>query len=252
MKLKLVTFNIRIQSAKDFSVRLPGIVEKIKNSDADVICFQELSCDMKSVLAPLLPDYIIVGGGRNSDRLGEGVPIAYKKDRFVVSELRTRWLSDTPYVPSSRFNGDQSGCPRVYVYACLTEVNEGITFRVYNTHFDHVGKDARFKEAQMILNAVREDFDNYPYPSILTGDLNATSDTPEIRMIVESGLFIDVTDHFEQTFNNFGGHVEEFETKIDYIFISEEILCTQTELWDDTFNGNYLSDHFAIAADLEL
>lgn len=252
MKIKLVTFNIRIQSPEDFAVRVPAIVKKIRSAEPDVICFQELSSEMQKVISPQLTEYTFIGGGRDGRRLGEGTPIAYKKDRFVVGEFRTRWLSDTPYVPASSFGGDQSGCPRIYTFACLTDSTDGVSIRIYNTHFDHVGALARSKEADLILKAAADDAENFPYPAVLVGDLNATPEKVEIRKISNSDMFTDVTDHFEQTFNNFGKTVNKDESKIDYVFISDGILCTETELWNDVKDGKYLSDHFAIMANIEL
>lgn len=254
MKLKLVTFNVRIVTdAADFEPRAKTIADKINLERPDIICFQELSTQMKAILAPLVPDYSFIGGGRYSNRLGEGVPTAYRSDRFAVSEYRTRWLSPTPMLPESRFGGDQSGCPRIYTFTLMTDTMSGESIRVYNTHFDHVGAAARSLEADMLLSAIMADADDFPYPAVLVGDLNATPEKPEIRKLSQSGILTDITDHFEQTFNYFDQPFDyENEHKIDYIFISDGISCHSTELWTYTPDGKYLSDHFGIMAELSM
>lgn len=253
MKLKLVTLNIRITNPVDFETRAHDIADKIHTEFPDIICFQELSTQMKAVLAPLVPEYTFIGGGRYFNRLGEGTPIAFKSDRFVISEFRTRWLSATPYIPESRYIGDQGGCPRVYTYSLLTECSSGESLRVYDTHFDKEGKNARLMEADVMLETIKDDTVRFQYPAVLVGDLNATPEKPEIRKIAECGFLTDITSHFEQTFNYFDEPFDyENEHKIDYIFITDAISCIDTKLWDYTPDGRYLSDHFGIMATLEI
>lgn len=253
MKLKLVTLNIRITNPTDFAPRARDIADKIHKEAPDVICFQELSTDMKAVLAPLVPEYTFVGGGRIFNRLGEGTPCAFRSDRFVISEFRTRWLSATPYIPESRYIGDQSTCARVYTFSLLTDSQSGESLRVYNTHFDKAGQNARLMEASVMVETIKEDAACFPHPAVLVGDLNATPEKPEIRKLAECGFLNDITDHFEQTFNYFGEPFDyENEHKIDYIFITDSIKCSDTELWTYSPEGKYLSDHFGIMASLEL
>ena len=251
MNINLVTFNIKIQSASSLASRIDRIAKRIRTSDADIVCFQEMSTDMQYVAAASLPEYVFIGGGRNSNRCGEGTPIAYKRERFVLQEFRTRWLSATPTVPESTFGGDQSGCPRVYVLAFLTDLKTGGHLRVYNTHFDHKGKNARYSEATLLINEIEKDNEIFETPFVITGDLNAMPHTKEIKLISEREGITDVTNHFEQTFNAYD---EPFdygeEAKIDYIFVSDGIVCKDTELWNEKENGEYLSDHFPIFASL--
>lgn len=253
MKLKLVTFNVRISRPTEFALRVGPIADKINLEQPDIICFQELSTEMKAMLAPLVPDYTFVGCGRLENRLGEGTPTAFRSDRFVISEYRTRWLSQTPMIPASRFVCDQSPCTRLYTFSLLTDVATGESLRVYNTHFDHVGANARSMEADMILSAISEDKNAFPFPAVFVGDLNATPEKPEIVKLSSSGMLTDITNHFEQTFNYFDEPFDyENEHKIDYIFISDGITCHDTELWTYTPEGKYLSDHFGIMATLEM
>jgi len=253
MKFRIVTLNVKIDSPEGFAKRLPLIIEKINYESPYVICFQEMSDAMCSQIMEGLPQYAFVGGGRNTDRLGEGTPIAYMKGKILISEFHTRWLSDKPYVPASTFGGDQSGCPRIYTFGLFTHTESRLTFRIYNTHFDHVGSKARFKEAKMLKKEIIADSSFFPYPYILCGDLNAMPNTREIKHISDSDGFNDLTDGFVQTFNNFGKEINfETESKIDYIFVSNEIKCRECHLWCEDKDGLYLSDHYGISADLEL
>lgn len=252
MKIKIVTFNVRIDSTEGYTERFKLIKEKIAAESPDVICFQEMSEKMLKVTVRGLDEYYVVGGGRNTNRLGESVAIAFKKERFVLGNCRTKWLSPTPHVPSSQFTIDQSGCPRVSTMISLTDIESETTFRVYNTHLDHVGKLARIKGITQIIEDIKKDDLIYPSFAILTGDLNATPDSDVVETIKNEGGLVDVTDKFVKTFNNYGKPYRQWDAdKIDYIFTSPDIVCVSSVLWDEMPDGKYMSDHFAICAELE-
>lgn len=253
MNLKIVTFNVKIDSPEGFSRRLTYISQKIREVMPDIICFQEMNHRMLILAVQALPEYSIVGGGREYNRLGEGTMIAFNKSRFILGNCRTKWLSPTPDLPGSRYTEDQSGCPRVYTTVTLTEVEEGTTFRIYNTHLDHRGKIARLQGERLLMADIRCDLAELTVPLMLTGDFNADPESAEIREICESGIIRDVTDEYTLTFNNYGKPYHEWDaSKIDYIFVSNDVKCNKTELWDETPDGEYMSDHFAIYAELEI
>jgi len=250
MELKIITYNIRVQIKAKFALRAPSVADMIRAEDPDVVCFQELADDMQHLLMSFLPEYIFVGGFRDADRSGEGAVIAFKKDRFYLSDCRTHWMSHTPLVPGSRFDCDQSPYPRVYTAVTLTEYDTFKTFRVYNTHFDHRGCDARLLEAEQILSAIAEDSAYVSYPIIFTGDLNSTPNVPTIDMIKRVGGLIDVTSQIKQSFTN--DHTPYDSSwqgdKIDYIFVSSEIASVSCTRVDGDDVGTCGSDHYAIKA----
>ncbi|MBR5447934.1 MAG: endonuclease/exonuclease/phosphatase family protein, partial [Clostridia bacterium] len=243
----------RIECPDGYSKRFKMIKDKLSAECPDIICFQEMSEEMLMVTVRGLDDYYIVGGGRDDKRLGESVVVAFKKDRFVIGNCRTKWLSPTPYMPASKFPEDQSGCPRVSTMVSLTDIESMQTIRIYNTHLDHIGKIARLNGITQILEDMNEDTSILPYPIILTGDLNATPDSDVIEAIKEKGGLVDVSDKFEKTFNNYGKPYREWDaSKIDYIFTSSDITCEACALWDEMPDGKYMSDHFALCAVLEI
>lgn len=250
MKLKIITYNIRVQGKEKFDKRVTSVAEMVLAEDPDVVCFQELADYMQHSLMVCLPDYIFVGGFRDDDRSGEGAVIAFKKGRFYLSDCRTHWMSPTPLVPGSRFECDQSPYPRVYTSLTLTEYGTYKTFRVYNTHFDHRGSEAKMLEAEQILSAIAEDSAYVSYPVIFTGDLNSTPNVPSIDMIKRAGGLSDVTGDIKQSFTN--DHTPYDSSwqgdKIDYIFVSDDITCTSCKRVDGDDVGTCGSDHYAISA----
>ena len=51
-------------------------------------------------------------------------------------EMQSYWLSETPYVPASRY-AEQSICPRICNEALFEDLETGKVFRIVNTHLDH-------------------------------------------------------------------------------------------------------------------
>lgn len=253
MELKIITYNIRIQSKERFAERADRVAEMINGSGADIVCFQELSDKMQSLLLPLMTDYTFVGGFRDGDRLGEGTPVAFKRERFCLADLRTSWLSHTPRVPGSRYGGDQSSCPRVCSMLTLVEYASGTAIRLYNTHLDHVGCEARLLGAEQILSDMADDGAYTQYPVILTGDLNSAPNIPTIDMIRRAGGLIDVTAHIKRSFTNDDREFHKWqEEKIDYIFVSPDVSCTECDVLEGDDFGTCGSDHFAILATLSI
>ena len=155
MLVNAMTFNIRFDTRDDgancFEGRKALIKEFIDREKPDVIGFQEVMPHVREWLCNNLPDYTVLGMGRNPDYSGESVSIAYRKDKFDLVKFDQFWLSDTPDVPGSRYMLDQSPCPRISVQATLVSRKEGKLFTFANTHLDHVGAYAGLCGASLLM-----------------------------------------------------------------------------------------------------
>ena len=255
MRLKVMTFNLRVRVESDgancFDNRREKIVSLIEGERPDVIGFQEATEGMTDFLKERLTDYTFVGYGRNESYRGEGVPIAFRKDRFALGGFSQEWLSFTPQKPASRLMGlDQSACPRVFAYADLICAENGKLFTFYNIHTDHMGTYARVVECAFLLRTISERGGVYA----VTGDFNALPDSPEITMIRETrdalGT-VDATEGIKGSFHGFKGDVGEH--KIDYIFTNLPTDPAESyAIPDDDTCGCYYSDHNALCAWVEL
>ena len=105
--MKLVTFNIRCDFGQDgennFEYRKDLILKKIAQEKPDMICFQEVLPHIAKWLKENLTEYYVIGCGRSPELRDEQVSIAYRKDRLNLMEMQSYWLSETPYVPASRY-----------------------------------------------------------------------------------------------------------------------------------------------------
>lgn len=253
-KLKIVTFNLRCNSRGDgvnmFDVRKGLILDKIDAERPDVLGFQEETPEMREFLRRHLAGYLLLGRSRAADRHGEYVDIAIKTDTVELEALDYFWLSPTPYVPGSRY-AEQSPCPRVTTVATLRLRGTDESFRVYNTHLDHVGARARELGLGQIIERIKSDLAREPFPFFLTGDFNDTPDSVPLAMLAEGGRLplADLTTGVETTFHNWGKKA----VKIDYIFADAATAARPftCAAWTDVVNGVYLSDHYPVWCEFE-
>ena len=250
--LRVMSFNLRSENRNDginrFFNRSSRVLEAIHREAPDLIGFQEAKNEMRAFLREQLPQYVVLGCGRNGAYDGEGIPVAYREDQFELISFQTKWLSDTPDVPGSRLESDQSKYPRVYVCANLRRLADNKIIAFVNVHTDHEGQKARVSESIQLLEAMRE---MQADVIVLTGDFNALPDSEEMQLLTaddELGL-IDVSAALSGSFHNFGRRVPAW--KIDYIFST--VPCLECHLVEDTpVEGVYISDHNPIVASISV
>lgn len=250
--LKVMSFNIRVENPGDeinrFSRRFHRVVDVIKQEAPDLIGFQEVTDEMRTILRDGIPGYIVQGCGRDRDCHDEAMLIAYRSDRMELISLENRWLSPTPEIPGSTYGGDQSNCPRMFTAALLKHdaMDEPLYF--INTHLDHLGENARRLESAQLAAYIAP----LPHPFVLTGDFNALPGTPEITLLTTHPAMAargvrDCTAGFSGTFHDFGRRPPEKALKIDYIFTDAACLESYA-VPDHPVNGQYYSDHNAVCA----
>lgn len=254
MTIKTATFNIRCDTRLDgkncFSGRKRLIKKFLKRESFDIIGFQEVQPHVKSWLQSNFTEYSFLGTGRLSDFSGEGVPIAYKTDKFDLLNFSQFWLSDTPDVAGSRFeDSDQSKYPRICCIATLVCKESGRIFSFANTHLDHLGVDARKKGAQLIYSELSKK----AHPFILTGDFNAFPDSCPIKTFISDNKTKDLTESLGKgfaTYHEFGKITDSF--KIDYIFAKSISSFSDLKVHTDSKRGIFLSDHYPVSANINI
>lgn len=256
VKLKVCTFNLRINSTKDginqFIFRKDRILEMIRRELPDLIGFQEANDMMRDALIDGLSDeYTVIGCGRDVDCTGESTAVAVRRGKFAVISSDNFWLSFTPGVPGSTFGGDQSRCPRVTTCVYLRHIGSGEYLRFCNTHLDHKGETARLLGIAAIMQYLTKFGDRF----ILTGDLNARPESnviSELRALTHCGRQVrEATGTVPVTFHAFG-NPERF-CKIDYIFTDAEPLSDEAyAVIEPPADGVYLSDHHPVMAYIRL
>ena len=255
--MNIVTFNIRCDHKQDgkknFEYRKSIIQKCLLEKKPDIICFQEMLPHMGLWLSEVLKDYQLVGCGREKDLTGEQMTVAFRKDRFEIVSMDTYWLSDTPYLPGSRYQ-EQSKYPRTATQLLLKETVTNDVYLIVNTHLDHKDSRARVQGMKCVLDKIHQTQIQWEaigkLPVILCGDMNAHPESPEIESMNRSGIVCDVTEEISGTYHNFGKM--DKPVKIDYIAVSENIRLEKLELWKDQKDGVFLSDHYPISATVHI
>ncbi|NCB92064.1 MAG: endonuclease/exonuclease/phosphatase family protein [Clostridia bacterium] len=250
-RMKFVTFNIRCDFDQDkdnsFRFRKPLILAKIEKEKPDIICFQEVLPHVAAWLKDVLKEYYVVGCPRSETLEDEQESIAYRKDKYNLISMETFWMSPTPYRPGSRYR-EQSICPRVCTEVLLEDLEHKKVFRVINLHLDHIGVQARMLGLSQVLRKLEGENLFYDAPVIIAGDFNAEPDGEEIKIIDSCVRLRNVTENIGITYHGF--EAEDEAERIDYIYVSDEILCEKTVKWEDQEEGVWLSDHYPVMAEL--
>ncbi|MBQ9760251.1 MAG: endonuclease/exonuclease/phosphatase family protein [Clostridia bacterium] len=253
MKLKVMTFNLRVRAKSDgeniFDLRRPYILDAIRNESPDVIGFQEANDDMIDFLQENLPEYYFLGHGREAGYRGEAPAIAYRWKKLALRNFAEEMLSLTPDTVGSLVEGiNQSKCPRAYSVAELVLKESGKIFLVGNIHTDHIDQNVIFAECVMFMQAIGRR--NLPF--ILTGDYNATPETLAVQMILASrdrlGT-VDATSEITHSFHGYGKYTEGY--KIDYVFTSLPTNPAESYAVPQP-TPHFYSDHHALCAFVEV
>ena len=196
-----------------------------------------------------LPAYSYIGVGRDDGKTkGEYSCILYKKDRFSALNQNTFWLSETPNVPGSK--SWDAAITRVASWGTFKDLKSNKQFLMINTHFDHIGKEARKNSAALLKQKASEIAKDFPL--IITGDFNCTrEETPYATIMDPSG--IKLTDPAPAnppgTFCSF--KVNSIACKgIDYIFHSQAIQSEGYKVIQDNDGKYYPSDHLPVVVNL--
>ncbi|HEU4820362.1 MAG TPA: endonuclease/exonuclease/phosphatase family protein [Qipengyuania sp.] len=259
--LRAMTFNIRLDIASDGANAWPhrkdNVAALIAREAPDILGMQEVLLNQKRDLEAALPAYQVIGAARDDGReAGEFSPLAWRRDRFEMVRSGTFWLSPTPEVPSK---GWDAAFPRIATWAVLRDKQSGAQLRVLNTHFDHVGREARLNSAAIIARWVTEGPDR-TLPAIVLGDFNAHPESEPYRRLAE-GADADLHDaRVAARTPPYGppGTFTGFDiTKapallIDHIFVTPVFAVESYAVITQHWGGRLPSDHYPVVADLRL
>ena len=260
-RLVAMSFNIRLDNPADGPDRWANRRERVAATIAvqapDVVGLQEVLLHQQAFLSESLPDYGHYGAGRDDgQQKGESTPVFFRKDRFAMLDQGTFWLSETPGTPGSV--GWDAAITRICSWVLLQEFGTDKRLYVFNTHFDHIGEQARVESAALIRRKIAEIAGTQPW--VLLGDFNSAPGSAAYRRLTDAtgdmAVLIDTYTHAEQapagpdsTWNGFS----EIEPgrRIDYVFTGKRIRPLSLDILVDQRDGRFSSDHLPIVATLE-
>lgn len=258
--IELISYNIRMNTPGDGAHAWPhrkaDVVNTLKFHRADIFCVQEALPGQMDNLAEAFPDFSYEGVGRDDGmREGEFSAVFYNHKRFKKIDGGTFWLSETPEECSF---GWDAVCRRVCSWVKLEDLKGGQSFHVFNTHFDHVGVEARKNAAALIMQKIASFTVGAPgekqSPVILCGDFNLPPESEPIQMISselkDAFKVSELPPHCSvATFHGFT-YDDPPRDRIDYVFVSESLRVERYGALTDSRNRAFFSDHLPILVTL--
>lgn len=252
--INIASFNLRLNTASDGENSWPHrkdfVVDLIRYHEFDIIGTQE-AFHGQIVDLLTMEEFAYTGSGRDDGlQGGEHAAIFYKKERFELLQSGDYWLSETPDKPS--LGWDATCCHRVCSWAQFLDKENGISFFVFNAHFDHEGVVAREESGKLMVKKIREIAGTLPV--VFCGDLNSTPETVQVKHI--AGHLHDAFDISETkpygpvgTFSGFKLNAP-LKDRIDYVFVSKDFKVTKYSALTDFQNNRFPSDHLPVVVKL--
>jgi len=251
--VKVMTYNIRLDHASDGINQWPNrktkVFDLIRKYDPDIFGVQEALPNQMEDLAQNLPAYNYIGVGRDDGKnKGEFSALFFKKEKYKLIDQNTFWLSETPEIPGSK--SWDAAITRVATWGKFTDLKTSKEFVVMNTHFDHIGKEARKKSAELLISKAAQLARTLPL--IITGDFNCTREEPPYSVMLASSvpkLSDPAPTPSPGTFCGF--EVGAIECRpIDYIFHSQHWTSKNYIVISEHNDKFYPSDHLPVLVEL--
>lgn len=254
-EITFMTYNIKYANETDgvnsWSQRKQDLSKQITYYAPDILGMQEVILEQKNFLLSEIPYYSSLGVARDDGKdKGEFSPVFYNSEKLIPLESGTFWLSENPEMPGKSWD---AAFPRICTYGKFSFKNQPETeFWVLNTHFDHVGVEARKNSLKLIIDKINE-LNKENLPLVIMGDFNLNSDSREIQDFIRDmkSYYPDFNDSYNTgnygpkgTFNGYSFPAEM--PRIDFIFSSGLEIKNHRIIEDKRSSGLWHSDHLPV------
>ncbi|MGY8901940.1 MAG: hypothetical protein ACKVI1_05070, partial [Flavobacteriales bacterium] len=149
LELSLITFNIRYDNPAD-PLLWDNRKEEVTKAIAffDIVGLQEALPNQLEDLQSKLPWMSVYSETRFGNGEGEACPIMWQTKHFDLLHTETRWLSES-WTDTASIGWDAT-MPRIASIVSLHHKESGQIIRVINSHWSHVGEEARKASASLI------------------------------------------------------------------------------------------------------
>lgn len=252
----VMTYNIRYDTQNDgenwWKKRKSVIVDLIQNYQPEIFGTQEGKLHQIHYLDSCLTKHSYIGVGRDDGKLkGEFSAIFYDSTKYTVSQENTFWLSEDSNNISV---GWDASMERICTYGLFKNKISGKELWVFNTHYDHIGVQAREMSSKLILSKIKE-VNKRKLPVVLMGDFNSSPNSIPIQSLTK-----ELKDSYVESKKNHIGPVGTFngfdsalplDNRIDYIFIQNLSVETHIHINDKRPDGYFISDHLPVLTSLQ-
>ena len=263
--LDVMTFNIRTASGRDGDNAWPRrkrlVAETIERFSPQVVGLQEALDEQIEYLDAMLPAYRWLGIDRGLNGglgLSESTPIFYRYAELSPIESGNFWLTSTPDTPPvRRGRGRRRRCGgRIVTWARFHHRETGRQVYVFNTHLTLRRGRSQLDSVDLIATRVAA----LPAGTavMVMGDFNNSAEdsdtwrTATARGLRDAWVLADETRGPTMTYGAFGPPADELTERVDWILVGGpvDVRWVETVLYND--DGRFPSDHYPVAAGLEL
>lgn len=253
--LRVATYNIQYPTRWD--ERLIPLIKTLEKYDFDVFGSQEpFMTQIEDMMKHIGDKYDWVGtcvAGDDKVHNRHFNPIFYKKERLELLDWDTIWYTDKPGEP-----GYGAYSARLLSWVLFRDKKTDKKFYLFNSHFDHLGPEAKEVSAHILVQAVREIANGMP--AFCTGDFNCTEWDKPYKTIINSQFLSDTfralsepTNGVYPSSSGYRAPAPGNSTHIDHIFFTpNSVRITNWELIIEGYNGMYGSDHLPIFVDCRI
>ena len=263
--LDVMTFNIRTASGRDGDNAWPRrkrlVAETIERFGPQVVGLQEALDEQIEYLDAMLPAYRWLGIDRGLNGglgLSESTPIFYRYAELSPIESGNFWLTSTPDTPPVRRGRGRRrrGGGRIVTWARFHHRETGRQVYVFNTHLTLRRGRSQLDSVDLIATRVAA----LPAGTavMVMGDFNNSAEdsdtwrTATARGLRDAWVLADETRGPTMTYGAFGPPADELTERVDWILVGGpvDVRWVETVLYND--DGRFPSDHYPVAAGLEL
>ena len=238
--------------------RQPRVLDLFETYAPDAIGIQECSASWRNYFDKNLSKigYRRVGASKN-----QKIGIIYNTNTLKMIDSASFWLSEDPekLKISSEWGKPSDGLTeRLGMYIIFEVIATGKRFIMFNTHIDTAKNNTvQSKQTQVLLDYIVKAQEKYPgLPVVMTGDFNYNMSSAHYKVLMSTTLGdtkkLSLKSEGGGSFNKFIGQSYATQpidqivaTKDGFVFHAYKVLY-------DTVDGCFISDHYAVIADMEI
>ena len=248
---RIMTFNIRFANPGDginqWENRKESVVNFLQYYQPMIFGVQEALISQLEFMDQHLSDYSRIGVGRDDGaEKGEFSAIYYDHTKVKLLDGTTFWLSEEDSIVSVGWDASMERICTVGLFEGLENQQQIL---VLNTHYDHIGEEARAESSKLILQKIRE-LNPGDSPVVLMGDFNSEPHDEPIRILTEElqDAAFTTDNYIYGPVGTFTGFTENVipTRRIDYIFVKSLTVRSYRHIDDRMPNNHYLSDHLPV------
>ena len=243
-----MSYNIRVDVASDqpnWTERRPHMASQIAFVDPDLLGVQEATPAMVAWLGEQLPPGTATAWAATTARCRrERHPVLAPRPVRAGQPRIPSGARPRPIVPSKGWDADY---PRTVTRVVLRDRHDGRLWDVRNTHFDHVGVEARARCADLVAALPPVEGAEV----VLMGDFNTGPDSEPYRRLIASGLrdaraVSPVVFGPAGTYNAFDLSRTMTASPSTTSSSASGLSVLRFGVLTDSFDGKVISDHFPV------